>query len=93
VLGLDTLDYKLSTRYCLIEEIGYVKMYFVENIPFTFDELEPIMQCDPAITYEASINPEYEMEDLWKWSNYLIMEECHPMMYVLNLKNPELLPD
>lgn len=87
------LNYKLSVRFCRIEEIGYVKMYFIENIPFTFDELPTICQDDPNIISEASMNPEYEMEDLWKWNNYLIEEECHPMMYVLNFKNPELLPD
>jgi hypothetical protein len=26
------------------------------------------------------------------WSNYLIMEECHPLMFELDLENPEELP-
>jgi hypothetical protein len=68
-------------------------MYFIENTPFTFDELDPWGSTDPQVLYEASINPEYEMEDLWKWGNYLMMEECHPMCFNVEVKNPELMPD
>lgn len=86
------MEYKLTTRICLVEDIGYVKMYYIENIPFTFDELEPWASEDPQILYEASMNPEYEMEDLWNWSNYLILEQCHPLMFELEIKNPEIMP-
>jgi hypothetical protein len=34
----------------------------------------------------------YEPEDLYKTSFYLIDEQCHPMLFELELENPECLP-
>jgi hypothetical protein len=67
-------------------------MYFINGIPFTFDDIPLIMQQDPYIQMEAENHYEYTTEDLYNWSNYLIMEECHPLMFELQLENPEELP-
>jgi len=69
-----------------------VLMYFIENIPYTFDELPQIVQDHPSIQIEALAYRDYDDEDLYKYSNYLIMEEMHPLMYPLEVENPELLP-
>jgi hypothetical protein len=34
----------------------------------------------------------YEPEDLYQTSFYLIDEECHPMLFDVELENPEMLP-
>ena len=68
-------------------------MYYVENMPFAFDVLEKEQKEDKWILSEAAINPEYTLEDLFRWSDYLIAEECHPVLFELDLVNPEVLPD
>jgi hypothetical protein len=34
----------------------------------------------------------FEPEDLYQSSYYLILEECHPLLYELDLENPECMP-
>lgn len=86
-------QYKISSSYCYHEGEGeIVDMFFINGIPFTFDELPTIMQDDPYIQIEAENNPIYSVEDLYNWSNYLIDEECHPLLFELNIENPEELP-
>jgi hypothetical protein len=34
----------------------------------------------------------FEPEDLYKSSYYLIAEEAHPMLFDVELENPEMLP-
>jgi len=69
-----------------------VRMYFIENVPYTFDELPLIIQEHPEIQVEAMSYRDYDDEEMYKYSNYLMMEEMHPLMYDLECLNPELLP-
>ena len=69
-----------------------VRMYFIQGMPYTFDELPQIVQDHPAVQTEALANRDFDDEDLYVWSNYLIMEEVHPLIFELELENPELLP-
>jgi len=85
------MKYKVSSNYCYHDGV-IVDMYFINGIPFTFDDIPSLMQEDPFIQVEAKNNLDYTSEDLYKWSNYLIMEECHPLMFELDLENPEELP-
>lgn len=85
------MKYKITNNYCFHDGI-IVDMYFIQGIPFTFDDVPVIHQDDPYVNIEAESNPYYTAEDLYKWSNYLIMEECHPLMFELELENPEALP-
>jgi hypothetical protein len=68
-------------------------MYFVENMPFAFDVLEREQKEDKWILSEAALNPEFALEDIFRYSDYLIAEECHPVLFELDLVNPEVLPD
>ncbi len=67
-------------------------MYFVNGVPFTFDDIPTVMQDDPYVQVEAETSMDYSAEDMFLWSNYLIMEECHPLLFDLDLENPEELP-
>jgi hypothetical protein len=67
-------------------------MYFINHIPFTFDELPDCAMQDLEIIYLADQQLRYEPEDLYRTSFYLIDEECHPMLFNLELENPEMLP-
>jgi hypothetical protein len=85
------MKYKITSNYCFHEGI-IVDMYFINGIPFTFDDIPTVMQDDPYIQIEAEGNLDYSAEDMFLWSNYLIMEECHPLLFDLDLENPEELP-
>ncbi|MFZ9814275.1 MAG: hypothetical protein ACO3EO_03240 [Candidatus Kapaibacteriota bacterium] len=69
-----------------------VLMYFINQIPFTFDELPDYCVDDLELVEMANNELEFEPEDLYQSSYYLMLEECHPLLYDLDLENPEMLP-
>jgi hypothetical protein len=69
------MEYRIDARYVWYETGSrIVLMYFINSVPFTFDELPD------------------DSEDIYRSSQYLILEECHPLMFELELENPEMLP-
>ena len=70
-----------------------VLMYFIENMAFAFDVLDKIDKQDKWILAEAAINEEYTLKDVIRSSEYLLQEECHPVLFELDLVNPELIPE
>ena len=86
------MKYKISSKYCFYNN-EIVEMYFINNVPFTFEELPQIMQDDPYIQIDAASNPEYTPEELYRTSFYLIDEECHPCLFPVDLENPEDMPE
>ena len=87
-----TFKYTISRKHCFVDNEP-VLMYFVENTPFAFDVLEREQKEDKWILSEAALNQEYTLEDIFRYSDYLIAEECHPVLFELELVNPEVLPD
>jgi hypothetical protein len=69
-----------------------VKMYFIQDIPFTFDELPEGSIYDKELIEIANKYYHYEPEDLYKNSFYLIDEEAHPCLFDLEIENPEDMP-
>lgn len=90
------MKFKITTTYNHYTTVDNEKMickfYLINNIPFTFDELPRISQDDPAIIALADISYRYTAEELYRASNYLILEEAHPLLFELDLENPKLLP-
>ena len=70
-----------------------VKMYYLNDVPFTFDELPDGHLWDKDLVEEATKNMPLDVEDVYKGSNYLISEECHPMFDNIKIINPEILPE
>ena len=87
-----TFKYTISRRHVFVDNEP-VLMYYIESIPFAFDVLEREEKEDKWILSEAALNQEYTLEDIFKYSDYLIAEECHPVLFELDLVNPEVLPD
>jgi hypothetical protein len=85
------MKYKIESFYCYHNNV-IVDMFFINGIPFTFDEISELNKNDPYIQIEAENNKIYTTNDMYKASNYLIMEECHPLLYELDIENPEELP-
>jgi len=69
-----------------------VKMYFINHVPFTFDELPEMAIRDSDLIEKADQQLRYEPEDLYKSSFYLIDEECHPCLFPIELENPQDCP-
>jgi len=84
--------YKITRKYVFVDSQP-VLMYYVENMPFAFDVLELPEKEDKWVLTEAAMNPEYTIQDIFRWGDYLIAEECHPVLFELDLVNPEVLDE
>ncbi len=71
-----------------------VDMWYIQGIPFTFDELPAPMAIE-EIQQEAASNESYTMEDMMQWSDYLIAEQCHPLLFTVEefIDNYEEVPE
>ncbi len=90
------MKYKITHSYNWYEtekEKFIIKTYHINGISFTFDELPKIFQDHPDIIDEANKNLTYTPEYFYLKSFYLIDEEVHPMLFPVDLENPEDLPD
>jgi len=93
-MGEHPMSYRIDHAYCwYLDGSMIVKMYFINHVPFTFDELPDGHLHDHDLCRLADKNISFEPEDLYKSSFYLIDEEAHPMLFSLDLENPEDLPD
>ena len=87
-----SFKYHVDKRHVFVDNQP-VLMYFIQEIPFAMDELTLQQKQDKWILSEAAINPEYTLQDIFRWSDYLIAEECHPVIFDLDIVNPEVLRD
>ena len=86
------MKYTINRKHCFVDNEP-VLMYFIENMPFAFDVLDKIDREDKWILAEAAIHEEYTLKDVIRSSEYLLQEECHPVIFELELENPELIPE
>ncbi len=87
------MKYRIDAAYCWYNKgTVIVLMYFISGVPFTFDELPDCAMQDLEIIHLADNERRFEPEDLYRSSFYLIDEQCHPLMFELELENPEMLP-
>ena len=89
------MKYHINTKYAwYISEAGeqIVLLYFIQNVPFTFDELPKIVRSCPEVIELIKDEKRWTPEEMYRSSSYLMMEECHPMLFELELENPELMP-
>jgi len=88
------MSYKIDTAYCwYLNGSMIVKMYFINRVPFTFDELPDGHLQDKELVALANKETSFEPEDLYRSSFYLIDEEAHPCLFPIDLENPEDMPN
>ena len=88
------MSYRIDTAYCWYNNGSMiVKMYFINQVPFTFDEMPDGHLEDDDLKRLADKERSYEPDDLYRSSFYLIDEEAHPCMFPVELENPEDMPD
>ncbi len=86
-----TRPYRVSRRYVFLDKEP-VLLYYIENIPFAFDSLEKAEKEDKWVLTECASNPEYTLQDILRFGDYLTQEECHPVLFDLDLYNPDVIP-
>ena len=89
--------YKINTSYCWYETLEgtkIVKMYFINYVPFTFDEIDTVACEDPEVIVQANGNKVYTEEQLYKYHSYLAEEECSPLLFDMDslIENTQDLP-
>jgi len=75
------------------EDKFIIKTYHINDIPFTFDEILEELQDDPEIIAKAEEQLVMTPEIFYLKSFYLIDEQAHPMLFELELENPEVLDE
>lgn len=87
------MKYRIDAKYVWYNKGSQlVLMYFIQNIPFTFDDVPESYIYDFEIIGLADKEKRFEPDDLYKCSFYLIDEQCHPMLFEVELENPEIMP-
>lgn len=90
------MKYKITYSYNWYEtevERFIIKTYYINSIPFAFDDISIIAQEDLEIIELANNQLLMTPEIFYQKSFYLIDEECHPMLFPVDIENPEDLPD
>lgn len=85
------MKYELSQSYAFYMG-SVVRMYFIQGIPYTFDELPLLIQDHPSVQAEALAGRDWDDEEMYMYSSYLMSEECHPCMFDIEVNDPALLP-
>lgn len=85
--------YKVTSKYCLTEERGIARVYFMNEIPFTYDEMMDDVDENSEIFNEAMKNPTISIELIAQKSAYLIAEDMHPLLSNIILDPESVLPD
>ena len=67
-------------------------MYFINGIPFTWDDLVDVDVEEKDVLLIANNEKKYNTEELYNYYTYLMEEEFNPLVYEMELENPEELP-
>ena len=89
------MKYLIHTQYCWYDTNEGEKndcMNIIQNVPFTFDELPEVAKEDSEIVSLANGQKRWKEDDLYMAYSYLMQEECTPMIFEIELENPELVP-
>ena len=90
---------RITHSYCYLNiregENKIVDMWFILGIPFTFEELPEAVQELEEVKLDADTGRMYTMDELYRMSDYLIAEKCHPILFDLTemIENYEEVPE
>ena len=88
-----TIMYKITARHIVTDSEGIVKVYFLNDTPFTFDILDDMIKQEEAIVEEAIHWPTLSIEYIHQKSAYLLEEGLHPLLNSVELDPESILPD
>jgi hypothetical protein len=84
--------YKVRCDYRYVNTIGIVLVYFINGMPFVYDDIPDSEKDDPYVQAIAQTEHPLEVEELTKNSEYLIIEELHPLLFPVELDDVSVLP-
>lgn len=84
---------KVTREYRFLLDKGPVKVYNLQGIPFTWDELTKSEIDEPSVLTELANNDIITLDDILNGSSYLILEGLHPLIYEIALDPESELPD
>ena len=85
--------YKVTAKYIVTDSEGIVKVYFINDTPFTYDAIDDIIKDDKKILDEALHLPTLSIEEIHQKSAYLLEEGLHPLLNSVELHPESVLPD
>ena len=84
--------YKLRCDYRHVNYIGIVLVYYLNGMPFVYDDISEEERNDPYVKAIARSEDAIDVEQLTKNSEYLMMEELHPLLFPVELDEISELP-
>jgi hypothetical protein len=88
------MKYRIDSRYVWYDRgARIVLMYFIQGLAFTFDDVPDDGLFDLELIELADNQKRWEPEDVYDASFYLIDEEMHPLLFEVELENPECMPE
>ena len=85
--------YKVRCDYRYINTIGIALVYFINGMPFVYDDIHDEDKGDPYVKAIADSEEPLDIEQLTKNSEYLMIEEMHPMLFPVELDECSQLPN
>jgi len=64
----------------------------MNGMPFVYDDITDEERGDPYVTALADSEPPLDIEQLTKNSEYLMVEEMHPLLFPVELDEVSVLP-
>jgi len=84
--------YKVRCDYRHINYIGIVLVYFLNGMPFVYDDVPEVDKDDPYVKAIADSEDPIDIEQLTRNSEYLMLEELHPLLFPVELDEVSVLP-
>lgn len=88
------MDYTIDCGYrwyVTENSADIVLMFFICNIPFTFNQIPKKFKITSEIIHESNCEVKWTLNMLYDKSAYLIDEQCHPLLFSLEVENSEIL--
>jgi len=86
------MQYQVRSEYRFVDTVGIVLVYTINGMEFVYDDISEEELLDPMIQAVASNEPILSVETLIRNSEYLIMEELHPLLFPVELDEYSELP-
>ena len=86
------MEYQVRSEYRFVDTVGIVLVYTINGMEFVYDDISEEELMDPMIQAVAAHEPILSVETLIRNSEYLIMEEMHPLIFPVELDAHSVLP-
>ena len=86
------MEYQVRSEYRFVDTVGIVLVYSINSLEFVYDDISDEELMDPMVQAIAANEPVLSIEELIRNSEYLIMEELHPLLFPVELDKYSELP-